>query len=122
MNKDFDEYLNQLTGDTPPASQEEIARTWQRVQAKQSPRQPHRKKGIIKLVALIAACLIIIVGAAALLPGNTPAGIGQPFSSELVYAAADYQQIYQALNQSFADKNTTTDEIIFESSTSGKHD
>ena len=116
MNKDFDEYLNQLTSDIQPASQEGIARTWQRVQTKQSPRHPHRKKGIIKLAALIAACLIIIVGAAALLPGNNPVGIGQPFSSELVYAAADYQQIYQALNQSFADKNTTTDEIIFESS------
>ena len=61
MNKDFDQYLNKITKDAPPANKDEIESTWQKVQQKQQ-QQSHqkmpKKKGSGKIAVLIAASLL----------------------------------------------------------------
>ena len=90
MNKDFDQYLSQLAGQ-PAAAHQEVRRTWRRVQ----PRQPRRPKNNGKWAALLAACLLLVMGAA-IVP-NITTSPSQPFCSDIAYAASDYSEIYQAL-------------------------
>lgn len=119
MNKDFDQYLNKLTKDAPPANKNEIESTWQKVQQKQQ-QQSHqkmpKKKGSGKIAVLIAACLLFFLGAAALLPDSygENTDLQQPFSSDLVYAASNYDEIYQALIQTSLGDSSFTEEVISE--------
>ena len=123
MNKDFDQYLNKITKDAPPANKDEIESTWQKVQQKQQ-QQSHqkmpKKKGSGKIAVLIAACLLFFLGAAALLPDSygDNTDLQQPFSSDLVYAASNYDEIYQALIQTSLGDSSFTEEAINEDTSS----
>ena len=123
MNKDFDQYLNKITKDAPPANKDEIESTWQKVQQKQQ-QQSHqkmpKKKGSGKIAVLIAACLLLFLGAAALLPDSygDNTDLQQPFSSDLVYAASNYDEIYQALIQTSLGDSSFTEESINEDTSS----
>lgn len=108
MDKKFNDYLDQLCKEDQPASQAEIDRIYQRIEQKEGLQRPHpqrRQRRLAKPLALIAACLVLLIGAAALLPqltGNDsmPAhDADRGFSNEFIYAAADYQDIFTALEQ-----------------------
>ncbi len=117
MNKDFHDYLDTLNLNLPPTTAEQIEQTYQRIAAKEGLPTPlasiedvpaqqadapkGRKPKYTKWAVLAAACLLLVVGTVALWPDAEEAQNNPLASDELIYAAADYAEIYAALEQNY---------------------